>query len=194
MLNTLDEFWKDVVDFEEHYQVSNLGNIRKHPNKSHYHKTSKAKLKKFLNKNYHRVDLSINGQVYRKNVHQLVGAAFIPNFKYGDVVNHVDGNKTNNCVFNLERSTASLNNVHAYQTGLKEITNKKSRYYGVATIDRKVKRKDGSVNVIRTYKAAIRLKGEKVYIKQTTDEIECAKAYDAFLNKIGDTIHQRNFS
>lgn len=188
-----NEIWKDVVDFEEYYQVSNLGRVRWHPNRPLYHKTSKPELKKFLNKNYHSVDLSINNKTYRKNVHQLVAAAFIPGFKYGDLVNHIDGNKTNNMVDNLEKTTNSLNNIHAYQTGLKKITNKKSQYFGVSTLDRKVKRKDGSINIIRTYKAQVRINGEKFYIKQSTDELECAKAYDDYLNQLGDDIHQRNF-
>lgn len=193
MLNMQNEIWRDVVDFEGYYQVSNLGRVRWNPNRPRYHKTSKPELKKFLNKNYHSVDLSINNKTYRKSVHQLVAAAFIHGFKYGETVNHIDGDKTNNMVDNLEKTTNSLNNIHAYQTGLKKITNKKSQYFGVSTLDRKVKRKDGSINIIRTYKAQVRINGEKVYIKQSTDELECAKAYDDYLNQIGDTIHQRNF-
>lgn len=193
MLN-MQENWKDVVDFEGLYQVSDMGRVRWHLDRPRYHKTSKPELKKFNNKDYHSVDLSVNNKVYRKSVHQLVAAAFIPNFKYGDVINHIDGDKTNNCISNLELSTTSANNVHAYQTGLKEITNKKSKYFGVSTIDRKLKRKDGSIKIARTYKATIRLSGEKMYIKQSTDEIECAKAYDDYLDSINNTTHQRNFS
>ena len=194
MTNNVIEIWKDVVDLEGYYQVSNLGRIRSHPKRERYHNTVKDELKPYNNRGYLAITLCVGNKRYKRSLHQLVARAFLPNFQYGNIVNHIDGIKHNNCISNLEKSSSSLNNTHAYQSGLKEVANKKSKYFGVSTIDRKIKRKDGTINIIRTYKAQLRVNGEKIYIKQSTIELECAKAYDDYLDLIGNTTHKRNFS
>lgn len=51
-------------------------------------------------------------------VHRIVAGAFIPNPMSKPFVNHIDGNKLNNDISNLEWVTASENTQHAYETGL----------------------------------------------------------------------------
>lgn len=69
---------------------------------------------------YLTVDLSIGRKAYQKFVHRLVAEAFIPNPNNKKQVNHIDGDKRNNHVSNLEWSTRSENMRHAVRIGLKK--------------------------------------------------------------------------
>lgn len=186
-----NEIWKTVIDFED-YEVSSYGNVRR---KLSSFKTSskKSNLKCFDNRGYRMVDLSVNGKRSRKTVHQLVARAFLENFEYGDIVNHIDGNKSNNNIQNLEKSTQSANNTHAYQTGLKPINGKKTLYKGVSKVNSRYKRKDGTVWVKTYYTAKITLNGKKIRIGQAATQIEAAKLYDAYIDKHSITTHSKNF-
>lgn len=195
MQNSLNEIWKDVVDYENVYEVSNLGNVRRHL-KATYHKT-KAGLptSQRLNRlGYLTVCLSYKNKSQVKTVHQLVAAAFLPNFKYGDVVNHIDGNKQNNRVDNLEKSTASKNNQHAYQTGLKPVNGKRTTYKGVSIGYKRRQRKDGSWWVGTYYIAKITINSKKIYIGQSPSELEAAKMYDKYIDDNNITTHSKNFA
>ena len=55
-------------------------------------------------------------------VHRMVAETWIPNPNGYEQVNHIDGNKDNNCVENLEWTTPSQNIRHAFRTGLKKTT------------------------------------------------------------------------
>ena len=105
------EIWKDVVGYDGLYQVSNLGNIRN---------TKKNKLKKiFINeKGYCQTTLNKNGKLKQVRLHQLVAKAFIPNPNNYIEINHIDGNKLNNELSNLEWCSRKHNVIHAYKTGL----------------------------------------------------------------------------
>ena len=76
-----------------------------------------VKLKLFLSRNgYLRVFISDNHhKQHCKSVHRLVSETFIPNPENKCDVNHIDGNKQNNCVENLEWATRSENELHAYR-------------------------------------------------------------------------------
>lgn len=79
-------------------------------------------LKPRVNPNgYHIVTLyDRNRKPHQIAVHRLVAEAFIPNANRILVIDHVDGNKTNNSVYNLEWVTSRENSIRAYNSGLYE--------------------------------------------------------------------------
>lgn len=102
-----NEQWKTITDFPN-YEVSDQGRVR--------NKTTK-KLRSFsYNHGYPQVDLYPGQQT--RTIHRLVADAFLGEHP-GMQVNHIDGNKKNNCIENLEWCTASENNQHAYNSNLR---------------------------------------------------------------------------
>lgn len=79
---------------------------------------------------YLRVSMNLSGKHKSYFVHRLVAAGFVEKTLGCNVVNHKDGNKTNNHYSNLEWVTSSDNNKHAFATGLKEPTVAKGETHG----------------------------------------------------------------
>lgn len=107
-----DEEWRDVIGFENNYQVSNLGRIRSKERRSPSGQRLPSKLKSLSGTIYKTVNLWKDNVSYNKLVHRAVAEAFIPNPSNLPEVNHKDKDTTNNCVDNLEWVTASFNNAH----------------------------------------------------------------------------------
>lgn len=100
----MEEIWKDVPGCEGKYFVSNLGRV----------KGPKKILKPSIsNWGYERLRIRTNlGKAISPRVHRLVAQAFIPNPEGKPEVNHIDGDKRNNRVSNLEWVTPSENKLH----------------------------------------------------------------------------------
>lgn len=184
------EVWRDVVDFEGLYQISNLGGFRRHPDKQSrckYRTPKSLERRTHLNRLGYLYATLCKGNISsKKTIHQMVAAAFIPGFKYGMTVNHLDGEKLNNAVSNLEMCTAQDNNLHAHKVGL-QVKPGKSRYHNVRTHYSRDKAR------IVSYAARVKNMYETIYYERFDTEEEAAKAVDAFLDSIGDTRRNRNF-
>lgn len=108
------EEYRDVVGFEDYFQISNLGNVfSKRSNRILKQTKSTTGYWTFATKIGGR-----NGTDHCFKVHRLVAEAFIPNPENKPFVNHIDGCKTNNILSNLEWVTAKENSAHAWSTGL----------------------------------------------------------------------------
>mgnify|MGYP002776480323 CR=1 FL=1 len=108
------EVWKPIVDYESRYDVSNLWRVRR----KHKCWTFNILVWTLNHKWYKRVILSINNIPHTYSVHRLVALTFIPNIENKPQVNHIDWDKLNNNVYNLEWCTNSENIKHAINNGL----------------------------------------------------------------------------
>lgn len=124
------EIWKDIPDTDNRYMISNKGRLK---TKAHvitrtdglvYHqneKILKVPVDKYGYKRtvlYLGLDENGNRKIKCVSIHRLVSQLFHPNPENKEQVNHIDGNKTNNDVTNLEWNTPKENVQHAFRTGL----------------------------------------------------------------------------
>ena len=113
----MQEIWKDIKGFEGKYQISNLGRVKSLQRNGRPERI----LRLNLIKGYAYTTLSNGSRGNKKKlkVHRLVAEAFIPNPHNKSEVNHIDGDKRNCKVENLEWVTHQENCKHAYETGLR---------------------------------------------------------------------------
>lgn len=124
-----EEKWKNIKG--TYCEVSTLGNVRDQLNKKPF--------PTYLRSGYKSISMGS-----WMKIHRLVALAFIPNNDPTKVeVNHIDGNKLNNNVTNLEWVTKKENNQHAVKNGLAKVT------------EREVTQCDLAGNIIKTYKSVL---------------------------------------
>lgn len=122
--------WKNIPNYEN-YKISTTGKIKN---------INTGRILKFsLRKGYLSCNLSSNNIKKTYNIHQLVAKIFIKNPKRKRLVNHIDGNKLNNNIDNLEWVSPSENCLHAHKNNL------------VKSYKRKVNQCDKFGNIIMTY-------------------------------------------
>ena len=118
------EIWEDIIGYEGKYLVSNMGNVIS----VNYNNGKKIKelTKTTCKKGYENVALYNNGKRKYFKVHRLVAQAFIPNTNNLPCINHIDENKKNNFVENLEWCDIRYNN--NYGNRLKKIMKPINQY------------------------------------------------------------------
>lgn len=141
-LNLIGEIWKPIDKYDGKYLVSNYGRI-----KSIMKKEKPIIIKVHKARNGYIVFSAHYKQTIKKElVHRFVAKYFVENKNDYNEVNHIDGNKENNNVQNLEWSTRSLNNLHAFRTGLR-----KNAKYGDCLMSKKVYQYDLQGNFIKEW-------------------------------------------
>lgn len=106
----MKEIWKDIDGYVGYYKVSSLGNV--------FSVKADKTLKQYIpSKGYITVKLYKDGAVEYHKVHRLVAKAFILNPDDKPQVNHIDHDKYNNKVFNLEWCTAKENTEASIKAG-----------------------------------------------------------------------------
>lgn len=128
------ELWKDIPEFCGMYQISNKGRVKRLAKEERYVRSDSdtqcirqssemiIKASPSATTGYNEVNLvnPVTGNTTYALVHRLVAYLFVDNpypEEY-DAVNHIDGNKNNNCADNLEWCTSKQNNQHALRIGL----------------------------------------------------------------------------
>ena len=174
------EIGRPIKNFEKHYEVSSFGRI------SNYRKIMQTYE---INSGYLAIKFTINGKRTSHLVHRLVAETFIPNPENKSEVNHIDGNKHNNRVDNLEWVSSSENKQHAIHTRLKVYNNpstgkklgKLSNYHNVSY--------DRSRN---KYIGSVAHNGKLHYQKRFDNEIDAAKHVNWILDVLGLKNRPRN--
>ena len=101
----MDEIWKKIELCEKNYYISNMGKIKSNNKILKTHKSTGG---------YLNISVWKNNKVKHIKIHRLVAQAFIPNPENKPEVNHIDRDRTNNNVENLEWCTHKENIEHMY--------------------------------------------------------------------------------
>lgn len=160
-----EEIWKDVVGYEGYYQISNLGRVKRLARESvdsmgrnMFYKEIILKIQISHQTGYPYVNLSKNGEVKSETIHTLIADAFIPNPDNLPCVNHIDENRANSVLSNLERCTYSYNNAYGCACAKRKETMRRNSE-GKHKI---IYQFDLSGNLVATYKGGVTQTEEKL--------------------------------
>lgn len=133
------EKWYSICGYAGYYEISDTGIVRSIPRVINILNGGKRKLTGKIikprpnNCGYLEVRLSMFGMLTTKFVHILLAEIFIPNPENKKEINHIDGNKLNNSIENLEWVTHAENIKHAYKLGLCKVENKQIPVVDICT-------------------------------------------------------------
>ena len=173
-LNNMEN-WKDIKGYEGLYQVSNLGRVKRVGQKvmtaRGFYKQVKERILKQTDINgYLKVSLCKNGKSKSQLIHILVADAFLNNNNHnGKVVDHINNNRKDNRLLNLQVITQRENSSKD-RSGL-------SKYTGVAWHKQDKK-----------WQSSILIDGKQIYLGQFDNELRASIAYQFALNQINNLI------
>lgn len=131
----MQEVWKNIKGFEQYYQVSNLGKVRRIENPKYKSRKNYIICQQTDKNGYVSVLLSVDGFHKKLLVHRLVAQAFIPNPNNKPIVDHLDFDKLNNKKDNLDWVTQSENCQRAIKAG--RLPNNKGEKHGMSKLTEK---------------------------------------------------------
>lgn len=155
------EIWKDIKGFEGYYQISNMGNVRSLDRFDGIRNLRGQSIRPNSKRNgYLQVGLRRDSKRKWTTIHRLVATHFIDNPENRPQVNHIDGNKLNNTVDNLEWATPAQNLYHARKNNLIEAPKGKEHVnFGICGAEsksaKKVVRYDKDSKETKVYEALI---------------------------------------
>lgn len=160
------EVWKDIFDYKGLYQISNLGMVKSLGGRNGCIKEDRILKSAKDGGGYLHVILHKNGKRTTKKIHTLVWETFNGKIPKGLQVNHIDLNKLNNVLSNLELLNNRENTTH-YCLSRKT----SSQYTGVFKQNNK-------------WRAQISINGKNKHLGLFSNEIDAHKAYQDALKKI----------
>ena len=163
----MSEIYKPIIGFEEYYEISNYGNVKRLKRELFHISNSKRLFQERLltpsleKKGYLKIRITKDSKVYSFKIHRLVANHFVYNEFNLEQVNHIDGNKLNNHFSNLEW-VSNRENINHYHLN----TNKTSKYPGVHF------KKD-----VKKWNARIRVGKVRYNLGNFLEEEDATKAY-----------------
>ena len=165
----MEEIWKDIPSYEGIYQVSNLGRVkslsRETKRKGLFMSKEKILKNNISSSGYLKVSLCKNSKVLNANIHTLVAMAFLrhkPDGTHKLVVDHIDNDKNNNTLDNLQIVTQRLNSSKDRKGS--------SKYTGVQWNKRRKK-----------WISQIRINGKNIFLGHFDSEKDAGNEYEKYL-------------
>ena len=161
----MQETWLDIKGYEGLYQVNNFGQVKSldkpmfvygiHHDPIATIRKGKILSPRLSDDGYEKVSLTKNKKAKNYFVHRLVALAFLPNPNHYEEVNHIDGNKRNNNVLNLEWCSHLQNMQHCYANSLRKhhVAPMLGRTYDKSPLAKKVYQYDKNYNLIKIWKS-----------------------------------------
>lgn len=109
----MTEVWKPVLDYEDLYEVSNIGSVRRITNR--FGNPSGRPCKPSVSRGYLRYTLSQSSETRTFAAHRMVWEAFNGRIPSGMQINHLNGVKNDNRIDNMEVCTPSENTLHKFR-------------------------------------------------------------------------------